>query len=81
MRPTGAPFEMYLSDLLEQYPVFPFNLGVPLLSHLLILLFVDEHRLSRVVVRDRLHLRQLLSVPTQVLVSPLACKNLRRTGD
>jgi hypothetical protein len=70
---------MNLSDFFEKDPIFTFNLGVSILGHLLILLFVDEYWLCWMILRDGLHLRQLLPVQTQVLVSPLPGKNLRRT--
>ncbi len=79
MRPPRTPFEVYLSDFLEEYPVLSLDLGVPVLRHLLILLLVDEHGLSRLVVRDWLHYSKVLPVSTQVLISPLASENLRRT--
>jgi hypothetical protein len=67
-----AALEVYLSDLFKQDAVFTFDLCVPLLNELLILLFVDEHGRRRVIKSYRLHLGQLLPMQREVLFSPFS---------
>lgn len=68
----------YVRHLLEEYPILPLNLGVPILLHLRLLeLLLQVIELVRLLdVQLRLHIYQLLLVDLALLLPPTTRQKL-----